>query len=100
MAANAQQYYHLIVRPLVTEKSNKLQFLREDTPKYTFEVAPDANKSEVRKAVETLFSVKVQKVNMVKQPSKIRRVLGRPGRSRPWKKAVVTLSKGDTIEIA
>lgn len=97
---NAQQYYNLIVRPLVTEKSNKLQFLHEQNPKYTFEVAPDTNKSEVRKAVEALFSVKVQKVNMVKQPSKIRRVLGRPGRSRPWKKAVVTLRAGDSIEIA
>lgn len=98
--SNAQQYYNLIVRPLVTEKSNKLQFLNEKNPKYTFEVAPDTNKSEVRKAVEALFSVKVQKVNMVKQPSKIRRVLGRPGRSRPWKKAVVTLNAGDSIEIA
>lgn len=97
---NAQHYYRLIVRPLVTEKSNKLQFLHEKCPKYTFEVAPEANKSEIRKAVEALFSVKVQKVNMVKHPSKIRRVLGRPGRSRPWKKAVVTLRAGDAIEIA
>ena len=99
MATN-QDYYNLIRRPLVTEKSNKLQFLRESSPKYTFEVAPDANKVEVRKAVEALFEVKVKKVNMVKHPSKTRRVLGRPGRSRPWKKAVVTLREGDRIEIA
>ena len=92
--ANPSLYYHLIRRPLVTEKSTTLQELRNQ---FTFEVAPDANKSEVKKAVETLFEVKVRKVNIVCLPGKTRRTFGRPGETRPWKKAVVTLRPGDTI---
>ena len=94
--ANPIQFYNLIRRPLVTEKSTTLQDLRNQ---YTFEVADKANKSEVRKAVETLFSVKVVKVNIVTMPGKARRVFGRPGMSPGWKKAIITLRKGDTIEV-
>ncbi len=94
--ANPIQFYDLIRRPLVTEKSSTLQDLRNQ---YTFEVASKANKAEVRKAVETLFSVKVVKVNIVTVPGKARRVFGRPGMSPPWKKAIITLRKGDTIEV-
>jgi large subunit ribosomal protein L23 len=90
-------YYHLIRRPRVTEKSSTLQELRNQ---FTFEVAPAANKSEVKKAIETLFKVKVVKVNVVKHPAKSRRTFGRPGATRPWKKAIVTLREGDTLEIA
>ncbi len=95
--ANPSQYYDLIRRPVVTEKSSVLQGLRNQ---FTFEVAPAANKAEVKKAIETLFSVKVESVNMVSMPHKSRRTFGRPGQSRPWKKAVVTLRKGDSIDIA
>lgn len=95
--ANPSQYYDVIRRPLVTEKSSTLQGLRNQ---FRFEVASSANKAEVKKAVETLFSVKVVKVNMLNMPSKARRMFGRPGETRPWKKAVVTLKKGDTIDIA
>jgi large subunit ribosomal protein L23 len=95
--ANPNQYYDVIRRPLVTEKSSALQGLRNQ---FRFEVAPSANKIEVKKAIETLFSVKVLKVNMVTMPSKARRMFGRPGATRPWKKAVVTLKKGDTIDIS
>ncbi|MEY3161357.1 MAG: ribosomal subunit protein [Planctomycetota bacterium] len=94
--ANPIQFYNLIRRPLVTEKSTTLQDLRNQ---YTFEVADKANKSEVRKAVETLFSVKVVKVNIISVPGKARRVFGRPGMSPGWKKAIITLRKGDTIEV-
>lgn len=94
--ANPIQFYNLIRRPLVTEKSTTLQDLRNQ---YTFEVADKANKSEVRKAVETLFNVKVVKVNIVSVPGKARRVFGRPGMSPAWKKAIITLRKGDTIEV-
>ncbi|MEM7198752.1 MAG: 50S ribosomal protein L23 [Planctomycetota bacterium] len=94
--ANPTQYYELIRRPLVTEKSTVLQDIRNQ---YTFEVARTANKSEVRKAVETLFEVKVVKVRVINMPGKFRRFLGRPGRTSPWKKAVVTLREGDRIEI-
>jgi len=95
--ANANLYFHLIRRPLMTEKSSTLQDLNNQ---YVFEVAPVANKSEIKKAVEVLFSVKVSRVNIINLPGKIRRTFGRPGMSSGWKKAVVTLKKGDTIEIA
>lgn len=95
--ANPNQYFDVIRRPLVTEKSTVLQGLRNQ---FTFEVASDTNKVEVRKAIETLFSVKVLKVNIVSVPRKARRMFGRPGHSKPWKKAVVTLRKGDSIDVS
>jgi large subunit ribosomal protein L23 len=94
---NPNLYYDLVRRPVVTEKSTAMQELFNQ---YTFEVAPGANKSEVKKAVETLFSVKVRKVNIVTMPGKVRRAFGRPGRTSAWKKAVVTLKKGDAIELS
>lgn len=95
--ANPAQYYGVVRRPVVTEKSTSMQAMRNQ---FTFEVADGANKVEVRKAIETLFSVKVVKVNMVSVPSKQKRTFGRPGETRPWKKAVVTLRKGDSIDIS
>lgn len=94
---NPAQYYDVVRRPIVTEKSAGLQALRNQ---FTFEVASSANKVEVRKAIETLFSVKVEKVTIVAMPAKARRMFGRPGQTSPWKKAVVTLRKGDTIDVA
>lgn len=93
--ANPSIYYDLLRRPHVTEKSTTLQELRNQL---AFEVAPTANKSEVKKAVEALFKVKVVKVNIVNHPGKQRRTFGRPGETRTWKKALVTLRKGDAIE--
>lgn len=95
--ANAAQYYDIIRRPLVTEKTTSMQ---ERCNQFCFEVAPTTNKVEVRKAVETLFSVNVQNVNILRMPSKHRRMFGRPGTTRPWKKAIVTLAQGETIEFA
>lgn len=94
--ANPNLYYDVIRRPVMTEKTTVLQDLRNQ---FTFEVAPDANKSEIKKAVETLFEVKVEKVNVLRMPGKFRRIMGRPGRTAPWKKALVTLAEGHTIEI-
>lgn len=94
---NPNLYYDVVRRPLVTEKTTSLQ---NRCNQYCFEVAPKANKVEVRKAVETLFSVKVEAVNIVRMPSKKRRMFGRPGATRPWKKAIVTLAEGATIDIA
>jgi large subunit ribosomal protein L23 len=54
----------------------------------------------VRKAVETLFDVKVRKVNIINMPAKRKRILGRPGLAAPWKKAVVTLLEGEAIDLA
>lgn len=93
---NPAQYYEVVRRPLVTEKTTVLQGLRNQ---FTFEVADSANKLEVKKAIETLFNVKVVAVNMVSMPAKRRRVFGRPGHTPAWKKAVVTLKAGDSIDI-
>ncbi|MFY9343693.1 MAG: 50S ribosomal protein L23 [Planctomycetota bacterium] len=90
------QYYDVVRRAVVTEKSTAMQAMHNQ---FTFEVAADANKIQVKKAVEVLFAVKVLKVRMVSMPSKVRRTLGRPGSTRPWKKAVVKLKKGDSIAI-
>ena len=94
--ADPHNYYHVLKRPLLTEKSTALQEIRNQ---YCFEVHPDTNKSEVRKAVETLFEVEVAKVNILNMPTKLRRFLGRPGRTSPWKKAIVTLREGHGIDL-
>jgi len=94
--ANPAQYYDIVRRPVVTEKSASMQAMRNQ---FTFEVASSANKVEVKKAIETLFSVKVLKVNMVSMQGKQKRTFGRPGSTKPWKKAVVTLKQGDSIDI-
>lgn len=94
--ANPNLYYDIIEKPLVTEKSTVLQDIRNQ---YTFRVSPSANKSEIKKAVETLFEVTVESVNVMNMPGKYRRILGRPGHTGAWKKAVVTLAEGDAIEI-
>ncbi len=93
---NPQQFYGVVRRPIVTEKSTVLQGLRNQ---FTFEVQKSATKIEVKKAIETLFSVKVVAVNVITMPAKRRRVFGRPGHTPAWKKAVVTLQQGDSIDI-
>jgi large subunit ribosomal protein L23 len=88
--------YDVIVRPVVTEKSTD-ELDRNGA--YTFVVAKDANKHEIAYAIEKLFNVKVRAVRTMRYRGKDRRV-GRPiGRRASWKKAIVTLREGDTIEI-
>ena len=94
--ANPNLYYGIIERPLVTEKSTVLQDIRNQ---FTFRVRREANKSEVRKAVETLFDVHVEKVRIIRMPGKMKRIQGRPGATPPWKKALITLRKGESIDI-
>ncbi len=94
--ANPNLYYDLIRKPVVTEKSTVLQDIRNQ---YTFEVAKRANKSEIKKAVESLFEVKVDKISIMNIPGKFRRIRGRPGRTPGWKKAVIKLHEGDSIDI-
>ena len=94
--ANPNLYYDILEKPHVTEKSTVLQGIRNQ---YTFRVAPSANKSEIKKAVETLFEVEVAKVNIVRLPGKHKRILGRPGHTGPWKKALVTLREGQSSDI-
>jgi len=86
--------YEVLRRPLITEKNTLLQA----EGKYTFEVAREANKHQVKQVVEKAFKVKVTAVNIMTVPSKERRVGGRIVLTQPWKKAIVTLKLGDKIE--
>lgn len=85
----------VIIAPLITEKTTNL--MAEN--KYTFIVAPDANKIEIKQAVEKLFNVKVEKVNTLKDRGKLRRMGRFEGRQPDRKKAIVTLKPGYKIPI-
>lgn len=91
--------YDVLRRPLVTEKSN---YLNGSLHQYVFEVAPDANKTMVKDAVEQLFDVSVVRVNVINVPAKrTRRARSRrmAVRRGGFKKAIVTLAPDDTIDI-
>ncbi len=85
----------VILEPLLTEKSNGLR----EQNKYSFVVSPRANKIQVMQAVESLFKVKPLACNIVSVKGKPRRVRYALGKTAGWKKAVVTLNKGETISI-
>ena len=85
----------VIQRPLVTEKSN---IGREEANLATFAVDPRANKHEIRRAVEELFKVEVLTVRTMRQPRKTRRIGRKIGRRAEWKKAIVQLAEGQSIE--
>ena len=89
--------YDIIIRPIISEQS--MEDL--DIKKYVFEVAKDANKIEIKKAVEEIFGVKVIRVNTCIVPGKEKRLGAQPkGMTSEWKKAVVKLSKSSkTIEL-
>ena len=88
--------YDVIIRPIITEQSME----QGDLKKYSFEVAPDANKAEIKKAVEEAFGVKVAKVSTLNCGGKEKRVGRYPaGMTKSWKKAVVRLTEDSkTIE--
>lgn len=88
--------YDVIIRPVITEKATD-QLDRNQV--YTFVVARQANKIEIAQAVEKLFNVKVDSVRTMQYRGKQRRVGRNVGQRPSWKKAVVTLRAGDTIEI-
>jgi large subunit ribosomal protein L23 len=88
--------HEVIVRPLVTEKSTGQL---ERTGAYTFVVAKDANKVEIAQAIEKLFNVKVRDVRTMQYRGKERRLGRFIGRRPGWKKAIVKLREGDSIEI-
>jgi large subunit ribosomal protein L23 len=87
--------HDVIRRPLVTEKSN---IGREERNLVTFAVDPRANKPEIKRAVESLFQVTVLEVRTLRMPRKTRRVGIHQGRKPEWKKAIVRLAEGQTIE--
>ena len=92
-----RDYRDVIIRPVVSEKSYGLL----DDGAYTFIVAPDANKVEIRQAVEAIFSVKVTKVNTLnrKGKAKLNRRTRTMGKRPDLKRAVVTLAEGETIDL-
>jgi large subunit ribosomal protein L23 len=90
------ELYSVIKRPLVTEKSTSE---REERNKYIFEVDPRANKIEIGQAVEKLFKVKVLDVRAFNVPAKKNRMGRFGGKNNDWKKAIVTVAPGSSIEI-
>lgn len=88
--------YDVIVRPLETEKA----YMLREQGKYVFVVHMNANKLEVKRAVEQIYSVDVNRVQTMVMPGKVSRLRGRRRSTRraPWKKAVVTLASGERIE--
>ena len=85
----------VLLAPVVTEKSYELI----DQRKYSFKVHPDAHKTQIRQAVEKLFSVHVEAVNILKVQSKPKRRGLSKGRRPGWKKAIVQVAEGQAIEI-
>ena len=90
-----RDYTTLIKRPRLTEKATELG---EDN-KYTFEVLRDANKIEIRNAIEKIYGVKVKKVNTMRVRGKRKRVGRNFGRTPAWKKAIITLHEGSEIDL-
>ncbi|GAB62806.1 MAG: 50S ribosomal protein L23 [Candidatus Jettenia sp.] len=88
--------YHVIKKPLRTEKSVADG---EATNSYHFEVDLKANKIQIKEAVEKFFNVKVDGVRTLVRKGKTKRVRFRLGRTKDWKKAIVTLKEGNTIDL-
>jgi large subunit ribosomal protein L23 len=86
--------YDVLIQPMITEKST---ILHEDSNTIAFKVHPDANKIEIRNAVETLFDVTVIAVHTIAMKGKRKRLGVHEGRRSAWKKAYVTLAEGDKI---
>ena len=89
------EHTQVIIRPVVSEKS----YVLSAADRYTFRVHPDAHKTEIRQAVESLFDVKVLDVRTMSVKSKPKRRGLTAGRSRSWKKAIVQVRAGDSIPI-
>lgn len=90
-----ERMYQVILSPVVTEKA-----YNADEGKYTFNVAIDATKPEIKAAIEGIFDVKVDKVNTLVTKGKVKRFRGFLGKRSDKKKAVVTLEKGQSINLA
>lgn len=85
----------IILKPLISEKAVGGM----ETGTYHFQVAPGANKTQIKEAVEKIFGVKVVSVNTARMHGKFRRVGKFVGRRSDWKKAIVTLAEGETIKV-
>ncbi|MBL8833115.1 MAG: 50S ribosomal protein L23 [Rhodospirillales bacterium] len=87
--------YGVILAPVITEKATR----GSEYNQVTFKVREDASKPLIKAAVETLFSVKVKAVNTIVVQGKTKRFKGIPGKRSDWKKAIVTLAAGQTIDV-
>ena len=90
-----ERLINVLVAPHVTEKT---AIAMQDSNQYAFRVRRDATKPDIKAAVELMFSVKVESVNVVNEPGKVRRFGKTPGRTQDWKKAYVRLAPGQTID--
>ena len=89
------EQYDLIRKPIITEKAT----MASEHGAVVFEVAMDATKPEIKKAIESLFNVKVKAVNTTVTKGKVKKFRGKTGRRRDVKKAYVTLVEGSTIDV-
>jgi large subunit ribosomal protein L23 len=101
----------ILIRPIITEESSRLQFnpgrtrkrhqdkAGEIQPQFVFRVSRDATKVEIKRAVEKMFEVHVSSVNTMNLMGKDRRVGRSVGKRPDWKKAIVTLAEGETIDV-
>lgn len=87
--------HDIIIRPLITEKNTNLMQLN----KYSFEVDRNANKNQIRFAIEAIFSVTVTDIHTLNVRGKMKRRGQKFGYTADWKKAIVTLAQGDRIEL-
>ena len=92
---NRERMYQIVRLPHVSEKTARLQ---ADSNQYVFEVARDADKQEIRQAIEGLFDVNVSDVRVVSVKGKAKSFRMRPGRQKDWKKAYVRVQAGQSIE--
>lgn len=90
-----RHYSDIIIAPVITEKT----MYERSQNVFTFKVAKNATKDEIKLAVEKAFNVEVKKVNTLNTKSKKRRVGKYPGRTKTYKKAIVTLKDGSSIEL-
>ena len=93
---NPERMYDVVLRPVVTEKSTQ----GSEHNQVTFRVARSATKPEIKQAVEGLFGVKVTKVNTLNMRGKVKRFRGRLGKRSDYKKAIVTLAEGQSIDVS
>jgi len=92
---NREQLMSVLIAPHVTEKTS---LAMQNHNQYTFRVRRDASKTDIRKAIELMFDVKVAGVQVVNEPGKARRFGRTSGRTQDWKKAYVSLAAGQTID--
>ncbi len=93
---NESEARELLIAPVITEKGTVLQ---EENNQYLFRVAPGANKIQIRESIEKIFKVHVTGIRTVTVHGKMRRMGRSQGRKPSWKKAIVTLKEGETIDL-